>query len=309
MFEGFERRQVEVGDGMTINCVIRGSGPPVLLLHGFPQNLAMWAKVAPLLADAGFTTVCADLRGYGDSAKPPCLADRSNYAFRAIAADQVALMKRLGFPAFHMVGHDRGGRTGHRMALDRSDTVLSLAVLDIVPTYAMFMDTNRHVAGAYWHWYFLSQPAPFPERIIGNDPDLFYENCLVGWGATRIEDFDPEMLADYRRCWRDPAMIHGSCSDYRAAATIDLDHDGADIDRKVTCPTLALWGSKGTIYRCFDIGEAWRKRCTNLTTATVPGGHFFVDLFPDETACILREFLNPTVPQSVSDKPDSEKMA
>lgn len=291
MFEGFERRQVEVGDGITINCVIGGSGPPVLLLHGFPQNLAMWARVAPLLAPAGFTTVCADLRGNGDSAKPHCLADRSNYAFRAMAADQVALMNRLGFPRFHMVGHDRGGRTGHRMALDRPDVVLSLAVLDIVPTYAMFMDTNRHVAGAYWHWYFLSQPAPFPERVIGNDPDLFYETCLIGWGATRVEDFDPEMLADYRRCWRDFAMIHGSCSDYRAAATIDLGHDGADLDRKVTCRTLVLYGASGTMARCFDIPAEWRKRCADVRAASLPGGHFFVDQFPRETTEILVEFL------------------
>jgi haloacetate dehalogenase len=292
VFEAFERRRVKIGGGVSINCVIGGSGPPVLLLHGFPQNLAMWARVAPLLAEAGFTTICADLRGYGDSAKPHCLADRSNYAFRAMAADQAALMNRLGFPRFHMVGHDRGGRTGHRMALDRPDAVLSLAVLDIVPTYAMFMDTNRHVAGAYWHWYFLSQPEPFPERVIGNDPDLFYETCLVGWGATRVEDFDPVMLADYRRCWRDPAMIHGSCSDYRAAATIDLDHDEADLDRKAACRTLVLYGAAGTMARCFDIPAEWRKRCSDVRVASLPGGHFFVDQFPQETADILVKFLS-----------------
>ena len=178
-----------------------------------------------------------------------------------------------------------------RWARERPDVVLSLAVLDIVPTYAMFMDTNRHVAGAYWHWYFLSQPAPFPERVIGNDPDLFYETCLIGWGATRVEDFDPEMLADYRRCWRDFAMIHGSCSDYRAAATIDLGHDGADLDRKVTCRTLVLYGASGTMARCFDIPVEWRKRCADVRAASLPGGHFFVDQFPRETAEILVEFL------------------
>ena len=170
-----------------------------------------------------------------------------------MAADQVGLMERLGFDAFHMVGHDRGGRTGHRMALDHPKVVLTLTVIDIVPTYAMFMDTNRHVAGAYWHWYFLSQPEPFPERLIGRDPDLFYETCLVGWGATKISDFDPEMIAEYRRHWRDPAAIHGSCSDYRAAATIDLEHDAADIDRKVTCPTLVFYGGTGTMARLWDI--------------------------------------------------------
>jgi haloacetate dehalogenase len=289
MFEGFARKRVDVG-AATINCVVGGSGPPVLLLHGFPQSLAMWARVAPLLAPH-HTVVCADLRGYGDSSKPRCDADRANYSFRAMAADQVALMQALGFARFHVVGHDRGGRTGHRMALDNADVVLSLAVLDIVPTYAMFMETNRHVAGAYWHWYFLSLPEPFPERLIGNDPDFFYETCLVGWGATRIEDFDAEMLAEYRRCWHDPAMIHGSCSDYRAAATIDLEHDAADLDRKVACPTLALWGSEGLMHRCFDIAAAWRKRCDDVRPETLPGGHFFVDQFADDTARLLLSFL------------------
>ncbi len=207
MFDGLERERLRIGD-LEISYVTAGSGPPVLLLHGYPQNLAMWAKVAPQLA-VDFTVVCADLRGYGDSSKPICASDRSNYAFRAMAADQVGLMRALGFERFHVVGHDRGGRTSHRMALDHPDTVLSLAVLDIVPTYAMFMETNRHVSGAYWHWYFLSQPEPFPERLIGADPDFFYETCLAGWGATKVSDFDPEQLADYRRCWRHPAMIHG----------------------------------------------------------------------------------------------------
>jgi haloacetate dehalogenase len=156
----------------------------------------------------------------------------------------------------------------------------------------MFMETNRKIAGAYWHWYFLSQPEPFPERLIGHDPDYFYEAGLVGWGATQLADFDPEMLAEYRRCWRDPAMIHGSCSDYRAAASVDLEHDGADIEKKVSCPTLVIWGAKGTMHRCFDVGETWRARCANVTTETLPGGHFFVDQFPEETASIVSKFLS-----------------
>jgi len=291
MFEGFARKLVDVSD-VAINCVVAGSGPPVLLLHGFPQNLAMWARIAPVLAEK-FTVVCADLRGYGDSSKPRCRADMSNYAFRTMAADQVALMRQLGFDRFHVVGHDRGGRTGHRMALDRPDVVLSLAVLDIVPTYAMFMETNRGVAGAYWHWYFLSLPEPFPERLIGADPDFFYETCLVGWGATELADFDAEMLSDYRRCWREPEMIHGSCSDYRAAATVDLDHDAADIDRKIDCPTLVFWGSNGLMARHFDIAKCWRKRCADARTASLPGGHFFVDQFPERTVSELFGFLPP----------------
>ncbi len=290
MFATFDRRTVEVGDA-TIHCAVGGSGPPVLLLHGFPQSMAMWGRVVPILAQR-FTVVCADLRGYGDSSKPRCAPDRSNYSFRTMAHDQVRLMKALGFERFHVIGHDRGGRTGHRMALDCPEVVASLAVLDIVPTHAMFMETNRHVAGAYWHWYFLSQPEPFPERLIGADPDFFYETCLIGWGATRVSDFAPEALAEYRRCWRNPEMIHGSCSDYRAASTVDLDHDGADLHRSVTCPVLAFWGSEGLMHTHFDIGAEWRRRCVDVRTESLPGGHFFVDQFPVETARILARFLD-----------------
>ena len=289
LFESFQRNKLRVGD-IDVNYVTAGHGPPLLFLHGFPQNLTMWAKVAPILA-ADFTVVCADLRGYGDSSKPKCAPDNANYSFRAMAGDQVGLMKALGFDYFHVVGHDRGGRTAHRMTLDHPESVLSLSVLDIVPTYAMFMETNRHVAGAYWHWYFLSQPEPFPETLIGADPDFFYQTCLLGWGATKLSDFDPEMVADYRRCWREVGMIHGSCSDYRAAASIDLEHDDADIDKKVGCRTLAFWGAKGAMQKNFDIGAEWRKRCLHVSTASLPGGHFFVDQFPAETAQILAEFL------------------
>ena len=289
MFESFQRGVATIA-GVEISYVMGGSGPPVLLLHGFPQNKSMWGHVAPQLAK-DFTIVCADLRGYGDSAKPRCSPDRSNYSFRALAADQVGLMRRLGFDRFHMVGHDRGGRTGHRMALDYPDVVETLTVMDIVPTYAMFMDTNRKVAGAYWHWYLLSQPEPFPERLIGADPDFFYETCLVGWGAARIADFDQDMLADYRRSWRDPAMIHGSCADYRAAASIDLEHDAADIDRKVACPVLVLYGSAGLMARLFDIPAEWRKRCASIEEASLPGSHFFVDQYPNQTAQLVARFL------------------
>ena len=289
MFETFSHQTIDVGDAQ-IACVIGGSGPPVLLLHGFPQNKAMWARVAPALTSQ-YTVVCADLRGYGDSSKPRCHPDNSNYSFRTLAHDQLALMRALGFDRFHVIGHDRGGRTGHRLALDHPDTVLSLTVMDIVPTYAMFMDTNRKVAGAYWHWYFLSQPDPFPERLIGHDPDFFYETCLVGWGAAQLADFDQEMLADYRRSWRDPAMIHGSCSDYRAAATIDLQHDTADITRRVTCPTLVFYGSTGQMAQLFDIPAEWRKRFTHPKEASLPGGHFFVDQFPEQVVQTLSDFL------------------
>jgi haloacetate dehalogenase len=289
MFDGFKRLTVEVG-GIDIACVVGGSGPPVLLLHGFPQNLAMWARVAPILSSR-YTVVCADLRGYGDSSKPHCLSDCSNYSFRAFSADQIGLMQHLGFNNFHVIGHDRGGRTAHRMALDHPEAVRTLTVMDIVPTYTMFMDTNRKIAGAYWHWYFLSQPEPFPERLIAADPDYFYETCLVGWGAMKISEFDQDMLAAYRYAWRQPGTIHGSCSDYRAAASIDLEHDEADLERRIECPTLVFYGSMGVMARLFDIPAEWRKRCARVTEQSLPGGHFFIDQFAGETAAILAKFL------------------
>ena len=287
MFDGFQRGKTAIGE-IEINHVIGGSGPPVLLLHGYPQNLAMWAKVAPILAKH-FTVVCADLRGYGDSSKPKCAPDRSNYAFRAMAGDQAGLMRALGFEPFQVVGHDRGGRTAHRMVLDHPKAVQTLTVMDIVPTYKMFMETNRHLAGAYWHWYFLSQPEPFPETLIAADPDFFFEGAL-SFGKSKA-GFDPEQLVEYRRCWRDPAMIHGSCSDYRAAASIDLEHDGADITRKVECPTLVLWGNDGVMAKYFDIAATWRERCADVRGQGLPGGHFFIDTAPEQTAQVLLDFL------------------
>jgi haloacetate dehalogenase len=271
---------------IDIAYVLGGAGPPVLMLHGYPQNHCMWAKVAPQIS-AHYTVVCADLRGYGDSSKPRCLPDRSNYSFRAFAMDQVGLMRKLGFERFHVIGHDRGGRTAHRLVLDHPGCVMTLAVMDIVPTHAMFMETNRALASAYWHWYFLAQPEPFPERLIASDPDYFYETCLVGWGAASLADFDPEMLASYRRTWRDPAAIHGSCSDYRAAGSVDLQHDSADLEVLVR----AYFGAKGVMARLFDIPAQWRRRCSNVTEASAPGGHFFVDQFPGETAATLLGFL------------------
>jgi len=290
MFEGFAKSTADIG-GIDISYVIGGTGPPLLLLHGFPQCKAMWARVAPLLADR-FTVVCADLRGYGDSGKPRCTSDCSNYAFRAMADDQVGLMNNLGFSRFHIVGHDRGARTAHRMALDHAHCVETLTVMDIAPTYSMFMRTDHLIAQSYWHWYFLAQPEPFPETLIGHDPDYFYERSLLGWGAARAEDFDADMMAEYRRAWRNPDMIHGSCSDYRAAGAVDLKHDTEDLGRRVRCRALMLYGAKGVMARLFDLPAEWRTRLADMTVASLPGGHFFVDQFPRETAHILAEFLS-----------------
>ena len=289
MFEGFAHRKIDVGE-VTINCIVGGEGPPVLLLHGCPQNLAMWAGVAPLLTPS-FTVVCADLRGYGDSSKPRAAADFSNYTFRAMARDQLAVMEALGFARFHVAGHDRGARVAHRMTLDHPGAVESMAVLDIAPTYTTYMEANRQIAEDYWIWYFLSRPEPLPERLIGADPDFFFETLVGSLGGPGLAGFAPEQLADYRRCWRDTAMIHGCCSDYRAAITLDLAMDAADRGKKrVTCPSLALWGATGAPARYFDVAAAWREWCDDLHADTLPSGHFFIDHMPRETAGILLKF-------------------
>ena len=289
MFDNFQDRRAKIGD-VEIAYWIGGAGPPVLLLHGYPQSRALWARVAPILAER-FTVVCADLRGYGDSAKPTPLRDAANYAFRSMAEDQVGLMRSLGFESFHLVGHDRGGRTAHRLALDHPGAVRSLVVMDIVPTHTMFMRADRRLAAVYWHWYFLQQPSPFPERMIGNDPDFFFETCLFGWGAAGADDFAPEQLAEYRRCWRDAGMIAGSCGDYRAAAGVDLDNDSSDLDKKVECPTLVLYGAHGAMGRMFDLAAEWRPFCTDVTAKAMQGGHFFIDQHPQTTAAELLAFL------------------
>jgi haloacetate dehalogenase len=269
---------------------LQGEGPPVLLLHGFPQTRALWARVAPVLARR-FTVVTADLRGYGASSKPDA-ADLSAYGFRAMARDQVALMAGLGFGRFHLVGHDRGGRVAHRLALDHPGAVASLTVMDIVPTHRLLSDWNATVAADYWHWTFLAQPAPFPETLIGHDPDHFFEACLLGWGGARIEDFDPEALAAYRAAWRDPATIAGMCADYRAALTVDFADDAADLGRRVACPALVLWGADGVMARRFDVAATWADRLADWRGAAIPGGHFFIDLHPEETAAALLRFLD-----------------
>jgi haloacetate dehalogenase len=293
MFEGFETRNVNV-NGIEIACVIKrhadAAKPAVLMLHGFPQTKAMWSKIAPTLG-RNFTVVCADLRGYGDSAHPACLPDASNYSFRAMAADQAGLMHTLGLRQFHLIGHDRGARTAHRLALDHPQAVRSLTLMDIVPTTELLLNVTRQVAGAYWHWFFLSQPAPFPEALIDADHDYFYETCLLGWGGSKLADFDAEQLAEYRRCWRKPSMIQGSCGDYRAAASIDLAHDQADMETKLNCPSLVFYGEQGVMNKLYDIPEQWRKRLSHVQSASLPGGHFFPDMHPSESAQILLDFV------------------
>lgn len=292
MFEGYTSHTVAVGNGIEIAAVVGGSGPPVLLLHGFPQTRACWRKIAAGLARR-FTVVAADLRGYGQSSKPPGGGDHAAYAKRAMAADQVSLMRALGFERFRLVGHDRGGRVAHRLALDHPSAVERLAVLDICPTAAMFAATDQDFATAYYHWFFLIQPADFPERMIANNTHHYVRHTIASWCRTEGA-FDEAILRHYVEAFFDPAAIHAACEDYRAAATIDLAHD-AESDAagaKLTMPLLALWGARGSVGRMFDVPAAWRER----SSASVSGhaldcGHFLPEEAPDGTLKALLGFL------------------
>ena len=288
MFEGFARKQIETTDA-TINLVTSGAGPPLLLLHGYPQTHVMWHKIAPSLA-RDFTVVVADLRGYGDSSKPEGGPDHAGYSKRAMAKDQVEVMRRLGFERFFVAGHDRGARVAHRMALDHADQVLRLSVLDIIPTHKVFATADKALATAYFHWFFLIQTEPFPETLIGAEPEYYLRSRLARWGAS--DCFAPEAVAEYLRCFREPEAIHASCEDYRAAATIDLVHDEADLDRKVSCPLLTLWGAKGTVERLYDVLACWRERASDVRGRALVCGHFLPEEAPDETCAELHAFFS-----------------
>ncbi len=291
MFEGLALRRIRCTVG-EIAVRIGGSGPPVLLLHGYPQSHAMWHRVAPLLA-ARHTVVCPDLRGYGASAKPPGDPEHRTYAKRSSAADLVELADALGFARFVVAGHDRGGRVAHRLALDHPERVERLAVLDIVPTWTVFAATDRELALGYFHWFFLAQPAPLPERMIGADPDLWLETLLARWSGTHdLAPFEGPALDAYRTAFRDPATVHASCEDYRAAATIDLEHDEADADRRIACPLLVLWGEKGLMHRRFDVLATWREKAAGpVEGEALPCGHFLPEEVPEATASALARFL------------------
>jgi haloacetate dehalogenase len=286
-FSGFTTQRVQTAD-VAIDLVQGGNGPPVLLLHGYPQTHATWHKVAPLLA-AHCTVVCPDLRGYGDSDKPPGAPDHSTYSKRLMAQDQVAVMRTLGFERFAVVGHDRGARVAHRMALDVPDAVSRLALLDIVPTRAVFTTLDSRVALADYHWFFLSQPDGLPERLIGAVPDFFLSWTLERWCGTPGALTD-EALAEYRRCF-DAATIHASCEDYRAGASIDLAHDEADRGRKIGCPLLLLWSASGT-GALYDVPNVWQEYATDVRGVALASGHFLPEEAPEQVASRLLTFLS-----------------
>lgn len=277
----------ETPDGQTIAYEVTGNGPALLLLHGFPQTRAMWR---PLLSALGarFTTISADLRGYGHSSKPRTMEEMS---FRNMAQDMRMLMQHLGHPRFHVAGHDRGARVAHRLTLDHPDAVATLTVMDIVPTEHLLSRMTTDIAKAYYHWLFLAQPHPFPETMIGHDPDAFFERCLLGFGKASLTDFQPDLLAAYRDSWRNPDCIRTMCHDYRAAIEVDWGHDKADLSRRVTCPALVLYGKDGAMARLLDVPATWKPRLDSMEHAAIEGGHFFPDQSPTDTRDALLAFL------------------
>lgn len=288
LFPGFASRTIRV-TGARIHCVAGGEGEPVLMLHGYPQTHACWHKIAPQLARR-YTVICADLRGYGDSSKPAGLPDHSNYSKRVMAQDMVELMDRLGFARFHLVGHDRGGRVAHRLARDHGDRVASLSVLDISPTLTMFERTDQAFATAYYHWFLMLQPAPIPERMLAGQVPF---NVLgrVGRDKLDLRPFSKAALAEYVRVFKQPRAIHASCEDYRAAGTIDLEHDRADRRKKLRMPVLALWGAQGVVGRLFDCLADWREVARDVRGQALPCGHFLPEEAPGETLRALTRFL------------------
>ena len=292
MLESFQRRDVEV-DGTRLHAAVAGDGPPVLLLHGYPQSHVMWHRIAPALAER-HTVVLADLRGYGDSSRPATVPDHASYSKRAMAADQVGLMRRLGFETFALVGHDRGARVAHRLCLDHPEAVSRVALLDIVPTRHVFGHVDRALAQAYYHWFFLSQPADLPEHLIGADPGYWVRRKLVQWaGAAGIDAFAPEAVEQYVRSFSDPEVVRASCEDYRAGASIDLEHDEVDAaaGRRVACPLLVLWGAEGFVGRAYDVLDVWSEYAKEVSGHALGCGHFLAEERPDETLAALGEFL------------------
>jgi haloacetate dehalogenase len=284
---GFERIRI-TASGAEINGVVGGSGPPVLLLHGWPQTHVEWRHVAPALAQR-FTVVATDLRGYGSSSKPPEGENHAGYSKRAMAQDQVEVMRQLGFQEFAVAGHDRGGRVACRMALDHAQSVTRLALLDIVPTRTMYTQVSKNLATWYFHWFFLIQPAPLPEMLLAGQAEPFLRNFV--FHGLIPDAIDEQAFAEYLRCFADPQTLHAMCEDYRAGASIDLQHDEADLGTLLRCPTLVLWGVHGAMHRLFDVLETWRPRAPAAHGKALPAGHWLPEECPQEVSTTLMDFL------------------
>lgn len=289
-FPGFARRDIDT-DSARIHTLIGGDGPPLLLLHGFPQSHLMWRSVAPALADH-FTVVCTDLRGYGESSRPASDRSHAPYSKRTMARDQVQVMEALGFQRFLLAGHDRGGRVGHRLALDHPDRVERMAILDIVPTHQVYMAAERVMATTYYHWFFLIQPEPLPERLIEGSAEYYLRETFARW-LVRADAIGPDIMQAYVEQFLRPGTIHAMCEDYRAGASIDLEHDEADLGSKLRCPLLVLWGSDGFVGRHYDVLESWRARAENVTGRAIDAaGHLLVEEQPEAVLAQLRAFFS-----------------
>lgn len=297
-FDGFDAGMHDVGEvRLFARTGGRADAPPLLLLHGFPQTHAIWHRVAQALAPH-FRLVLPDLRGYGDSDRPPGTADHGNYSKRAMAADLMALMRRLGHERFAVAGHDRGGRVAHRLALDHPQAVSRLALLDIAPTLDMYAATDLRFARAYYHWFHLIQPAPLPERMIGADPLHYLHWKLGGWGAGTASHIEPAALAEYERCFCRPENIHAACEDYRASAGIDLEHDrasreGGERGQRIACELLVMWGLRGVVQALFDPVALWQAQCEQPVQALpLACGHYLPEEQPGAVAAALLAFMN-----------------
>ena len=295
-FDGFEQRRFRV-NGVAINARIGGpaDAPPLLMLHGFPQTHAIWQRVVRELRGR-FRFVLPDLRGYGDSSKPAGDADHANYSKRTMAQDLAELMTQLGHARFALVGHDRGGRVAHRLALDHAARVTRLCLIDIAPTLDMYSATDMQFASAYYHWFHLIQPAPLPERMLGGDPTFCLHWALGGWGANGTAYIEPKAMAEYERCFCTPEAIHGACEDYRASAGIDLAHDRASraAGERIACDTRVLWGERGVVAKFFDPIALWQAQCAaQVSGEALPAGHFIPEELPARTAAELLRFFAP----------------
>lgn len=291
-FSSFEEKIISVSsdDGqIDIACLVGGSGPALLLLHGFPQTKAIWHEVAPALSQY-YTVVAADLRGYGQSSKPDGKPDHSSYSKRSMAADQVLLMKSLGHDQFYLLGHDRGGRVSHRLAMDHPECVKKVMVLDISPTLHMYENTSMEFARGYWHWFFLIQPAPVPETLIGANPEYWLKNHMGRHAGTEI--FSPDRWSEYLAGASNPAGMHAMCEDYRAAATIDLVHDRLDQEtgKKLIMPLHVLWGEHGLVHKCFKPVEDWQRVAKQVTGKSLPCGHYIPEELPQEVVKQAQQF-------------------
>jgi haloacetate dehalogenase len=296
LMEGFRRQRIRTA-GAEIQVAIAGDGPPLLLLHGNPLTHVSWHKVAPSLAQS-FTIVATDLRGYGDSSKPPGGTDHAAYSFRAMGEDNFAVMAALGFDQFQIAGHDRGARVAFRMALDRPEKVTRVALLDIVPTHHLLTNISLGWAVESYHWFFMAQPYPFPEKLLGADLDYYIQYKLNKKGVG-LEIFTPEALAEYARCTT-PEQIHAVCEDYRATLTLDLAMDRADYgSRKIACPALVLWGSNSHVGRHYRPLEAWTEWASDLTGIAVPTGHYPAEHRPDLVYPILWRFFSGLAPAEI----------